>query len=214
METLYKHGGPGYTYRPYMSIRSDARVNGMKQSERINRENMILAQIEPELRAAAKTSPCPACKEDIEKLAQYIRDRKEGHTGITNSLRELDFINELTDIAIAVAKFIRPFTKISKVPELYEKTLHDDLESNKEMRKHLLTARAFAEEFTNVPHLEVIKDILNGFIRATEFKLSCDPYMFYLFDRVIRLGYKTHLLSATSRVIVWTKSLVDPLRHS
>ena len=60
---------------------------------------------------------------------------------------------------------------------------------------------------------KIVSDVLRAFTRATEFKLSVDSYTFYLFDRTIKLGYKTHILSATSKVIVGIKGIVDPSRY-
>ena len=98
----------------------------------------ILTGLKQELDEAAKINPCPGCKHDTEQLAKFISAKLDSvRSGsimdreTAKSLKEVDYINELTDIAIAFSKFIKPFTRISKVPEVYEKVLRDDMEANK-----------------------------------------------------------------------------------
>ena len=130
------------------------------------------------------------------------------------SLKEVDYINELTDIAIGFSKFIKPFTRISKVPEVYEKVLHDDMEANKKVKEYLLKASELTREFEGTDkQFKIVSDVLKAFIRATEFKLSVDSYTFYLFDKTIKLGYKTHIISTTSKVIVFIKGIVNSSRY-
>jgi hypothetical protein len=181
----------------------------------------ILTSLKQELDEAAKINPCPGCKHDTEQLAKFVSIKLDSvrkgsvmDRGTAKSLKEVDYINELTDIAIGFSKFIKPFTGISKVPEVYEKVLHDDMEANKKVKAHLLKASELIKELGGTDkHFNIVSDVLKAFIRATEFKLGVDPYTFYLFDKTIRLGYKTHILSATSKVIVGIKGIIDPSRY-
>ena len=181
----------------------------------------VLTDLKQELDKAAKINPCPGCKHDTEQLAKFIsakldsvRSRSVIDRDTFKFLKEVDYINELTDIAIGFSKFIKPLTRISKVPEVYEKVLHDDMEANKKVKEHLLKASELAKELERIDkQFKIVSDVLKAFIRATEFKLSIDPYTFYLFDRTIKLGYKTHILSAMSKVIVWMKGIVNPSRY-
>jgi hypothetical protein len=192
-----------------------------KQTKTMQNEIKILLRIKDELDIAAKVQPCPACKEDTEKLSAFvgakaysIKNNSAVDKGSIKALKEVDFINELTDIAIVLSKVIRPFARVSKVPEVYERTLHDDLESNRKVRKHLLMAKRFTAGLrSDDRHFKLTSEILGSFIRATEFKLSIDPFSFYIFDRIIRIGYKTKALSAASRMIITAKTIIDPSRY-
>jgi hypothetical protein len=206
---------------------ADINIRKTKTNERMgvdidpNKNVKALAELKLELDEAAKINPCPGCKHDTEQLAKFISAKLDSARSgssmdreMIKSLREVDYINELTDIAIGFSKFIKPFTRISKVPEVYEKVLHDDMEANKKVKEHLLKASELTKEFEGTDkQFKIVSDVLKAFIRATDFKLSVDPYTFYLFDRTIKLGYKTHLLSATSKVIVGIKGIVDPSRY-
>ncbi len=186
-----------------------------------NKNVNTLSKLKLELDESAKINPCPGCKHDTEQLAKFISAKLDSaRSGLsidmetTKSLKEVDYINELTGIAITFSKFIKPLTRISKVPEVYEKVLHDDLEANKKVKSHLLKASELTKKLESTDkQFKIVSEVLKAFIRATEFKLSVDPYTFYLFDRAIKLGYKTHILSATSKVIVGIKGMVDPSRY-
>lgn len=203
-----------------IAIRKEKTDEGMPTNS-MDGSATILLEIKVELDRAAKLNPCPGCKHDIEQLSKYMSEKAESiQKGLTprrelmKSLKELDFVNELTIMAITISKIARPFTKTSKVPEVYVKVLHDDMEANKEVREHLLKARELTKGLKSKEiQLKLILDVLDGFIKATEFKLNIDPFMFYLFDRMIKLGYKTHILSATSKVIVGVKGIIDPSRY-
>ncbi len=206
---------------------ADIDIRKTKADERMgvntepNKNVKTLAELKLELDEAAKINPCPGCKHDTELLAKFISAKLDSARSGSSigrktikSLKEVDYINELTDIAIAFSKFIKPFTRISKVPEVYKKVLHDDMKANKKVKEHLLKASELTKGLEDTDkQFKVVSDVLKAFIRATDFKLSVDPYTFYLFDRTIKLGYKTHILSATSKVIVGIKGIVDPSRY-
>ena len=44
--------------------------------------------------------------------------------------------------------------------------------------------------------------MLRSFIKAVDFKLSIDPTLFYVFDKAVRLGYRTHIWSLVGSTIV------------
>ncbi len=188
----------------------------------IQHENVkTLTEIKQELVKAAKINPCPACKHDTQQLAKFISAKLDSirndsliDKNAVKYLKELDYINELTDIAIGFSKFIKPFTRISKVPEVYEKDLYGDMEANKKVKEYLLKASGLAKELKGTDkHFMIVSNILKAFTRATEFKLSVDPYAFYLFDRTLKLGFKTHILSTTSKAIVGIKGILNPSRY-
>ncbi len=187
----------------------------------LNKDINILMDIKLELNEAARSNPCPGCKYDTKLLAKFVsiklNSMKNGSSINKNKikfLKEVDYINELTDIAIFFSKLIKPITITKKIPEVYKNTLRDDRESNKRVRTHLLKAKKLVISLNNKDkHFIIILEVLNAFIRATEFKLSVDPYTFYIFDKIIRIGYKTHLLSASSKIIVGTKRIMNPSRY-
>jgi len=117
----------------------------------------------------------------------------------------------LTDIAIVVSKLIKPFTKRLKPPAVYEKVLEEDREGNAKVKELFLEAKKIAEELIKIDkndrYLSTLYEIIKGDIRAVDFKLNADPVAFYLFDKAIRIGYKTHLLEVTGKTIVMFKNL-------
>jgi len=115
----------------------------------------------------------------------------------------------LTDIAIVVSKLIKPFTKRLKPPAVYEKVLEEDREGNAKVKELFLEAKKIAEELIKIDkndrYLSTLYEIIKGDIRAVDFKLNADPVTFYLFDKAIRIGYKTHLLEVAGKIIVMSK---------
>ena len=187
-----------------------------------NENAAILLRIDSELRAAAKAQPCPACKHDMEVFsgfleakARALKTREPVGREHFAALKEVDFINELTGVGALFARTIRPFTFGMDVPEIYKKTLQDDLAGNREVLRRLKNAAGLMKgiEPGDDRQYALMLDIMNGFRRATEFKLSIDPLTFYIFDKTIRLGYRTHLLSATGKVIVGFKQIANPSRY-
>ena len=204
-----------------VNIRKTMINKNMKVNNNTNKDVKIITKLKLELDEAAHNSPCPGCKHDIEQLAKFISaklDSIEKRSNIdketTNALREVDYINELTDIAILFSKFIKPFTRISKVPDVYKEVLQKDIKANKNVKEHLLKANKLTMGLVDTDmQFKMVSEVLKAFIRATEFKLNVDPYTFYLFDKTIKLGYKTRLLSITSKVVVGIKRIVNPSRY-
>jgi hypothetical protein len=181
----------------------------------------ILSDVRRLLKKAADVQPCPGCKHDIEQLEKFVGEKKDAleNEKLVNKktaelLKEVDFVNELTDIAIVVSRIIKPFVRIRKIPEIYEKVLRDDMNANRTVRKYLVDAyEDICKLERRDKHYMLMKDVVASFIRATEFKLSVDKYTFYIFDKTIKWGYKTHLLSATSKIIVGIKCILNPWRY-
>ncbi len=194
-------------------------IKGIKDD--LGKKIDTLSKIKGGLDEAARIQPCPGCKHDIEQLSKFMEGKIESiKTGasVNNSakkaLKEVDSINELTDMAIVIAKIIKPFTRVSKVPEVYVKVLNDDLEANRKVKIILLETNEMIKELKDTDkELCLASDIMDSFIGAVDFKLSIDPVTFYLFDRTIKLGYKTHLLRATSKAIVGVKGIINPSRY-
>jgi hypothetical protein len=186
-----------------------------KNNQDVKNQKLIdsLLIMRDKLDLAAKFQPCPACKEDIKKLSESVYTKikslqrnSELKKEDFKKLNDLDYINTLTDIAIVVAKIIKPFTKRLKPPKVYEKVLEEDREGNAKVKELLLETKEIAEELIKIDkndnYLRTLYKIVEGDIRAVDFKLNADPVAFYLFDKTIRVGYKTHLLEAASKIIV------------
>ncbi|MEM3781680.1 MAG: hypothetical protein QXT43_01815 [Candidatus Micrarchaeaceae archaeon] len=181
----------------------------------------ILSELKSALDEAAKYNPCPACKYDTEQLSKFISIKIESiKTGraVTKEdikpLKEVDYLGIVEDMAIVISKLIRPFTRISKVPDVYRKVLEEDMEGNRKSLNYLINARKIADKIKEKDkQLNLVVEIIDSFVRALNFKLSIDEYSFYIFDRVIKFGYRTHLLSATGKVIVGLRELRDPQRY-
>jgi len=170
------------------------------------------------LNLASKFQSCPACKDDIRKLSESVyakikslQRNSELKKEEFKKLNDLDYINTLADIAIVVAKIIKPFTKRLKPPKVYEKVLEEDREGNAKVKELLLETKEIAEELIKIDkndsYLRSLYEIVEGDIRAVDFKLNADPVAFYLFDKAIRIGYKTHLLEVASKIIVKLKNV-------
>jgi hypothetical protein len=170
------------------------------------------------LKLAAKFQPCPPCKEDLEMLSESVykkiealRKNSDLNKNEFKKLSDLDYINTMRGIAIVVSKIIKPFTKRLKPPKLYEKTLKEDRKGNAKVKELLLEAKKIVEELINMDkddkYLSILYKMIESDIKAVDFKLNADPLAFYLFDRALRIGYKTHLLDATGKIIVTFKNL-------
>jgi len=191
-----------------------------ENNQNIKNQKLIdgLLIMRDKLDLAAKFQPCPGCKEDIEKLSESVYKKIKSlqrNSELTKDdfkkLSDLDYINALTDIAIVVSKLIKPFTKRLKPPAVYEKVLKEDREGNAKVKELFLEAKKIAEELIKIDkndrYLSTLYEIIKGDIRAVDFKLNADPLAFYLFDKAIRIGYKTHLLEVTGKIIVMSKNL-------
>jgi len=191
-----------------------------ENNQNIKNQKLIkgLLIIRDKLDLAAKFQPCPACKEDIEKLSESVSTKikslqrnSELNKEEFKKLSDLDYINTLADIAIVISKLIRPFTKRLKPPAVYEKVLEEDREGNAKVKELFLEAKKIAEELIKIDkndrYLSTLYEIIKSGIRAVDFKLNADPVAFYLFDKAIRIGYKTHLLEVTGKIIVMFKNL-------
>ncbi len=179
----------------------------------------MLQSVRKEFHRAAKIQPCPACKHDMEQLEIFL-DYKIGfvkaHSPIDEKagkiLHELDYINELIHIGILAARVLGPITKLGllPVPTSYKKVLDKDREANKIIREHLLIAKLIVSKLAAADEqYKVMFKILDSFISATEFKLSADQSTFFMFDKMIRLLYRTHIFSLACKTIVGAKDVVS-----
>ncbi len=200
-----------------IEMRTNAPARPATNNRTTSNEEGLLSIAKVELDEAARIQPCPGCKHDIEQLSNLLGRRLASLRGgramdgdPLKTLRELDYLNELTDIGIFMAGILDPIARRSpiKVPEIYAKVLKDDMPANSKVRKHLKRA---AETISRIENrgtsYAAVSEIVESFIRATDFKLSIDPLTFYLFDKTIRIGHSTHLLGATSRAIVLIKGI-------
>ena len=195
------------------------RKKNKENNQNIKNQKLIkgLLIIRDKLDLAAKFQPCPACKEDIEKLSESVSTKikslqrnSELNKEEFKKLSDLDYINTLADIAIVISKLIKPFTKRLKPPAVYEKVLEEDRGGNAKVKELFLEAKKIAEELIKIDkndrYLSTLYEIIKSGIRAVDFKLNADPVAFYLFDKAIRIGYKTHLLEVTGKIIVMSKN--------
>lgn len=163
------------------------------------------------LSSAEANQPCPACKHDIGLLRDFVQEkmlvlgteRTLANSDAAKKLESVDSVNEITRFAILITRVLGPLTRIVAVnaPQIYEKVLHDDMEPNKKVREDLLEARRLLAAQPEDPDCRRALGIVDMFVRATNFKLSIDPALFYLYDKTIRIGYKTHVWSLTTRTI-------------
>ncbi len=185
----------------------------------VYKELNMLQSVRKEFHRAAKIQPCPACKHDMEQLEIFL-DYKIGfvkaHSPIDEKagkiLHELDYINELIHIGTLVARVLGPITKLGllPVPTSYKEVLDKDREANKIIREHLLIAKLIVSKLAAADEqYKVMFKILDSFISATEFKLSADQSTFFMFDKMIRLLYRTHIFSLACKTIVGAKDVVS-----
>lgn len=179
----------------------------------------MLLKAKAQLDKATKIQPCPACRHDMEQLSLFLEEKikSEVNSSTTNEkalkiLKNLGYIKELTGFGILIAKFLQPFANLSlfPLPEAYVHVLADNIKANKQIRVYLLNAaKAISKAKDQGEQLTEVQNILKYFIRATDFKLNATPQTFYLFDRMIRFGYKTGILSALGKIITGTKQAVS-----
>lgn len=195
------------------------RGEDMKNKEQSGtKEIEILQETKMHLSLAAKYQPCPACKHDIEALEEFVDKKmvslqKEKEFGRENlkALDSIDFINEITGFGITITRIIGPFTRSVHAPDLYRDVLKEDMEPNRKVREELIQAKRIVMKLPrNLEYSRTI-EILDSFIKAVEFKLSIDPVLFYVFDKTVRFGYKTHILSVVGHTIVALKKLTGKI---
>jgi hypothetical protein len=192
-----------------------------------NREAELLKGTLDFLKIAHDSQPCPGCKEDIQKFNEFVKDKiaslEVGENRVDQNslkkLRDVDYVNGLTDVAIALAGVIHPLARILKVvpPPIVEKTLNEDMLGNKKCLEYMRKAHK------NLTKLQTIdKDdgdyktadrILKSFIRAAYFKSSIDPIEFYMYGEIIGIGYKTHLWQIFVKSLVTLKYAKQGLIH-
>ncbi len=192
----------------------------MKQGHMtVYKELIMLQGARKELRSATRIQPCPACKHDMEQFEIFL-DYKirsvKSHSLIDEKagkmLHELDYINELIRMGTLAARLLRPLTKLGllSVPPAYKEVLDKDRVANKIIREHLLIAKLMVSKLdAAAEQYKIMSRILDSFIRATEFKLSADQSTFFMFDKMIRFFYRTHIFGLAGKTIVGAKDVVS-----
>ncbi len=185
----------------------------------VHKELSMLQGAREELRSATRIQPCPACKHDMKQLGiildykiRYVKSRSLVDEKAGKMLHELDYINELIRIGILAARLLRPLTKLGllSVPPAYKEVLDKDREANKIIREHLLLAKLMVSKLDAADgQYKIISKILDSFVKATEFKLSADQSTFFMFDKMIRFFYRTHIFSLAGKTIVGVKDVVS-----
>lgn len=164
------------------------------------------------LEQATELQPCPACKQDMEVLGDLLRVKIEGNKPLDKKeaemLRGIDYINEVTNVAIFSSKLAKPIVRLAnvKAPKLYEDTLKSDMLANKKMLPILVKVYSNLLQIENRDaDIERMTDVMKGSIKAVEFKIGLDAQLFYVFDSIVKFGYRTHLLDAAGKVIMLVK---------
>ncbi len=156
------------------------------------------------LKRAIDAQPCPACKEDMQKLALFLDGKL-----LRRDLDQINYINEATKIASFITNLTAPIINRLNItpPEVYKKVLSEDLPKNREVLANL---KRFGELYYNSDKgtYKLISEINDSWIKVTEFKLSLHPKTFYLFDKIVRLGWKTKTLAVLASLIVYTKRVI------
>lgn len=188
-------------------------------SSSTHRELDVLLHVRRELGYATRFQPCPACRHDMEQLGIFL-DSKIKSIGNASPvdesaakiLKELSYTNELINIGILIARILNPVTKLGTfmISPKYETVLRRNREANRMVMEHLLAAVLILSKLEKGGgQYDDVSRVLKSFVKAAEFKLSADPVIFFLFDNVVRLFYRLHLLKLAGSVAVGVKSAVS-----
>lgn len=199
---------------------ADKVYGGTMESSRANKKvSELLDGISKEFTKATEAQPCPGCKYDMDQINKFITEKTEALKNkgkvsdkTRETLRDVAYINEFTNLGIFLTKILDPLTNIVKVtaPEMYKKVMEEDREGNIAVRKHLRKALKLANELVTLSSdrdFTNLRDIIKYSLNATEFKLSIDPVEFFVFDKVIKFGHKTHILQLAGRGIMLLKGI-------
>ncbi|MDE1828337.1 MAG: hypothetical protein KGH71_05495 [Candidatus Micrarchaeota archaeon] len=161
------------------------------------------------IKKASDIQPCHICKADLKILSEFVKKKVEGKSPSLKRLKKIDYVNEITNLAILSTSIVTPLVRMVgiKAPELYEKILSDNMAANRQVKVFLVRAR---KEFDAAliegdQDYAKVAEIIDSFIYATSFKVGLDPQLFYAYDKIIRFGYKTHLLQIASKIITGMK---------
>jgi len=161
------------------------------------------------IKKASDIQPCPVCKADLKILSEFVEKKIQGKHQSLKRLKKIDYVNEITSLAISSMSIVAPLVRMTgiKAPELYEKILSDNFEANRQVKAFLVRARReFSTDLIAQDRdYATVAWIIDSFIKATSFKLGLDPQLFYAYDKIIRFGYKTHLLEIMARIITGMK---------
>lgn len=185
----------------------------------IHHDVKILLDVKLELDNAARIQPCPACRHDMEQLGIFLESkiRSVQTSSPTDDktariLKNLNYINELSSIGIFIARMSRPIVKLGffAAPPAYKTVLDRNRKVHRIIREHLLFAGLMLTRLERTDEQYItVSNVLQSFLKATEFKLSADPSTFFIFDRLVRFCYRTHLLGFAGKAIVGAKSVVS-----
>ena len=167
-----------------------------------------LKQVTKHLIIASNYQPCPPCKEDIRKLSEIVSHLPSLSNSDKHTLKQLSYINEVGTVGKVLTKLISPFF-IGQIPESINETIEEDKQGNRQTLNHLLRAHSYMVEMKQEYPYSRIESILKEYVNLTWFKLDCTPKEFYVFDRLIKLGFKTHLLQFTANAITSAKYVFD-----
>lgn len=160
--------------------------------------------ISKELRLAAQVQPCPACKEDIAKLADIVDSYPNLRKEDKKTLKDLSYINEMSSLGKAMARFTSLFF-LGKIPENIIKTIREDKQANHDALSHLLRAQELADAAETIDGK--VKKVLSTYINMTRFKIECTHKQFWAFSKMLDIGFKTHILQLTAKIITLAKAL-------
>lgn len=208
------HAGGMETVKNNLRINDSGRMD-MRENDKKRELLELIGSLKVELSSAAKAQPCPGCKHDMEqvnifldKKGQAIIKGKDIDDKTKKILYDISYMNEFSNLAISASRIINPFVKIAKKTrglDFYAKIMEEDKEGNKVVEKHLLRSAKICKDISGLSDdkdfadLQIIND---SFLKATQFKLNMDPTEFYVFDKFLRIGFKTHMLQLAGRVTV------------
>ncbi len=237
LERMIETGEDMVRHRPeslkMVGSTNDAMAVARKDSKRANakrirsKEAELLKEAHGFLKIAHDSQPCPGCKEDIQKFNEFVKDKiaslEAGEDRVNQNslkkLRDVDYVNGLTDVAIALARVTHPLARLSKVvpPPIVEKTLNEDMPGNKKCLEYMGKAHKNLTKLQaldkNDGDYKTADRILKSFIRAADFKSSIDPIEFYMYGEIIGIGYKTHLWQIFVKSLVTLKYARQSLIH-
>jgi len=188
-------------------------------SSNTHRKLDVLLHARRELGYATRLQPCPACRHDMEQLGVFLDSKIKSIGSATPAderavriVKELSYINELINIGILIARILNPVTKLGTfmISPRYETVLRRNREANRMVREHLLSAMLILSKLEKEGgQYDDVSRVLKSFVKAAEFKLNADPVTFFLFDNVIRLFYRLHLLKLAESVAAGVKNAVS-----
>ncbi len=181
----------------------------------------ILMAVKAKVNESAKFNSCPACKHDTIQLSKFlskkiisIRTGKAITRDEIKILKNLDYLDVMQGVARNTTKLFNPISRTMTLPDYAKDFLKKTQRQNQKARNPLIDAKKLMGRLKYRDNqLDLVSEIIDDFIKALDFKLSVDDYTFYLLQKIIKFSYRTHLLTAIGKIIVFFKELSNPSRY-